>query len=748
MCCVMSGTKTMTVLVKQVRFVSKDSKYTVFTADIMRKKRNGAIVATKNIQTFVGFVFSIYPGDRLSVTAKQVESRLYGKQWSLQSYHREAPGTLDEIKRFLSHIHGLGPLSVKKLMDAFGLDVLEAIRSNSAALNGLGLRADVMAHVRNEIVANSCFEEILTFLQLNDLDYRHAYPIFKQFGPMSVRKMRDDPYALFHCGIMPFRDADKLGHSLKKDAGDPNRLEAGLTACLRYESETNGNLYLPYDQIADTLESFLNKQKSGYPKCGISTSQASDALNELIRAHIVVSDTVPGSKEPSIYLRSNHWAETQIVETLNTLDREPKRVAYTTVDIDNYLTNTRPGGITLAPEQKKAVETALTSHISIITGGPGTGKTQTLNSIISTIRTLTPKAVIKLCAPTGKAALRISELTNMPAATIHRTLKMGGYNKGLQPGELECDFLIIDEFSMVDCFLCAKLFQAAADFARIVIVGDHEQLPSVGPGLVLRDMINSGHIPVTRLTTIFRQGKASPIVRNANEIIRPYAPGETPKLKVFNTPNNEFYFIQKDAVSSIQKVICESVKKLMRDYHLKMEDIKILSPLHGGDLGVDSLNRILQETFNPNGTPYEREDGLELRVGDPVLHLHNNYELDVFNGETGIVTSLGYDRDKTIMITYPGNRHIWYNHEQVDELDLAYAMTTHKAQGSEFKAVIMPLHETLSQGLSKNLIYTGVTRAKKMVIMVGTTTSFSKGVRKSTIIHRNSNLVTRLQVLP
>ena len=179
-----------------------------------------------------------------------------------------------------------------------------------------------------------------------------------------------------------------------------------------------------------------------------------------------------------------------------------------------------------------------------------------------------------------------------------------------------------------------------------------------------------------------------------------------------------------------------------------MEDIKVLTPIHGGDLGVDNLNRILQEAFNPNGDSYEREDGLELRLGDPVLHLHNDYDLDVFNGETGIVSSLGYDQDKTVMVTYPNNRHVWYNYEQVEELDLAYAMTTYKAQGSEFKAVIMPIHETLMCGLSKNLIYTGITRAKKMVILVGTMDAFSKGVRKSTIIHRNSNLVARLQMLP
>lgn len=344
----MGKTKTMTVLIKQIRFASKDSKYTVFTGDVMRKKRNGTYVPTKNIQTFVGFVFSIYPGDRFTITAKLTESLTYGTQWKLQSYHREAPGTLDEIKRFLSQIPGLGPLSIKKLMDKFGLDVLEAIRTNPKAFDGLGLRSDACTKVRDEILANSCFEEILTFLQLNDLDYRHAFPIFKKYGLLSVRKMRDNPYALFYDHIMDFRTADRLSHALKYQANDPNRIEAGLVACLKYDSETNGNLYLPYSRLADALESYLNSQKSGYPKCGVSESQTWDALDELVRARIVVTDTLANSAESYVYLQENHWAETQIVETLEILNREPKRTAYKKADIDDYLTKVKPGNITLA----------------------------------------------------------------------------------------------------------------------------------------------------------------------------------------------------------------------------------------------------------------------------------------------------------------------------------------------------------------------------------------------------------------
>lgn len=739
----MAKTETKMILVKKIRHHNEQTKYTVFTGELLRKKRNGTWMPTKKIDLYVGFVFSVYQGDRLSVSVKLVEDRIYGTEYAIHTYHREAPGTLDEIRKFLNSIHGLGSVSVKKLIDKFGLDVLDIIQKDNQALESVGIKKDICKTIRDEIADNACFEEILTFLQLHKLDYRTAFSIFKKYGRIAVRKMKNNPYALYYDHIFSFRDADKLNYSLKNPVGDNGRFSAGLVACMQRDSESNGNLFIPYAQLKTTLEDFLNAQGSGFPKSKISDNQIHDAVSELTRANIIELDTVFSAQNPAVYLRENHWAENQIVQTIQLLATETKHFAYQKTDIDVILQQ-NTNGITLAPEQKTAIETALTSHISIITGGPGTGKTQTLNSLISVIRTLTPKAAIKLCAPTGKAALRISDLTNMNAATIHRTLKMGGYRVPLQAGELECDFLIIDEFSMVDCFLCAKLFQAAAPYARIVIVGDHEQLPSVGPGLVLRDMINSGKIPVTRLKTVFRQGKQSLIIKNANEVIHP---STHPVLTVNRIKHNgEFYFFQNASVTHIQKTIRDSIDILMTDYHMSQNDIKVLSPVHYGGLGVDTLNRELQEAFNPSGTPFTREDGLEIRKGDPVIHLHNDYDLDVFNGETGIVTDFGYNFDNTLLVTYPGNKRVWYNEEKTNELDLAYAMTIHKSQGSEFKAVILPVHESILNNLSKNILYTGITRAKQVVILIGTLDAFSLGARKSTTIQRNSNLAERLRL--
>lgn len=738
--------KSMVISVKRVIFFNKDTRYAVFTAEILKKNRSGGYAASKKIETFVGRIFSIHPKDRLSITAKQTESVLHGRQWQVCTYHREMPGTLEEIKLFLSNIKGLGPAKIKKILDRYGLDVLSEVRSNPKALDGFGMSDDQMKMVREEIVEGECFEDILTFLQLNGLDFRYAFPIFKKYELLSVQKMRDNPYSLYYDRIIDFQMADKLGHALHKDADSKARIEASIAAFLVDDSDSNGNLFFPYAELSSSLAAFLTAQKSGYRKNSFTKDQLWSAVEALVSARRITLETFPGTQELNIYLSESYWAETQIGKRLKELDAESKRFAYQSADIDHFLSNYKNiGGITLADKQAEAVKMALNSHVSILTGGPGTGKTQTLNAIITAIRTLSPKATIKLCAPTGKAALRMSELTGMPAATIHRTLHMGGHYPPLQAGELECDFLLIDEYSMVDCYLCARLFQAAADFTRIIIVGDHEQLPSVGPGLVLRDLIDSGKIPVTHLTTIFRQGKQSLIVKNAAEMIRPHGPDEGYHLARSQQPNGEFYFFPQKKASNIQKAVCSAVKRLMDVRGFKMEEIKVLTPLHGTDLGTDALNYLLQDTFNPNGEKYDREDGLEIRVGDPVVHTHNNYDLNVFNGESGIVKALGYDPDKALLVEFPGMRRVWYDVSSVNELDLAYATTIHKAQGNEFKAVVIPVHETLMAGLNRSSLYTALTRAKQMAIFIGTPTAMSAGLRRNNEAGRNSNLAARLK---
>lgn len=739
----MKDLKNFQILVKTVRFFNPETRFAVFTADVMKAKRN-TYVPSKNIQTFVGRIFSVNPGDKFSVSAFLDESVEHGTQYRIQTYSRVMPASLEEIKTFLAKFSGLGPARVKKLTDTYGLDVLETLRSSPSVLTELGLSPDAAAKIHNELIEDSCFEEILAFLHLNDLDFRYAMPIFTKYKTMALRKIKDNPYSLFHDRIIDFRTADCLANKLGFDWDTRERTEAAVLACISDDSETYGNLYLPYSMLMDRLESFLSRKKTGYASNSFSKKALSDAVEVLVRSQQIVAESV--SDDVYLYLRQNYWAETKIVEKTQALSSAPKRFSYEEADVESALAQYEAENhIRLALEQKQAVITALCSHVSIITGGPGTGKSASLNALIYCIKVLSPDATLRMAAPTGKAALRMTELTNCKAATIHRTLQMGRQSQQLKSEELECDFFIVDEFSMVDCFLCATLLDAVVSYARVVIVGDHEQLPSVGPGLVLRDMIASGKVPVTRLIDIFRQGKTSAIVKNSHEIIRERVNEIEPyRLKIDKAPGGEFYFVERESVSQIQQTICASVHQLMNSYRLRADEIRVLSTIHGGDLGTNRLNRLLQDEFNPFGEVYEREDGLEIRIGDPVIHLQNNYDLGVFNGEAGIVKAFGYDMDKAVMVEYPGSRHVWYSEQNVDELDLAYAITVHKAQGTEAKAVVLPVHDTLRRTLSKNLLYTGITRAKDMVVIVGSKEAFSAGIRKSTVIERRSNLIKRL----
>ena len=739
--------KNMTLYIKKIRYKNPETKFAVFQADIMKKsKRTNEFSLSKKEAVFIGQIFALYPGDKVEVQANEYYSPIYGKEWHVQTYHRIAPGTLEELERFLLNMKGLGPVKVKKILDIYGLDTLEVIRNDFQALKVIGVPEDVSKSIQKEMIENNCFEELLSFMYLNDLDFRYALPIYKKYGTIAMQRIQNNPYALYFDSVIDFQTADKLSHAMKNSGNLPERIKAGIIACLRNDAECNGNLFLPYEQLPEALEAFLKRQKAGYRKNTFKGDELANGISSLAVANFIQTDVDKATGSINVYLREHFWAETKIISTLERLNDSPKRFAYQTADIDQFLDDySKQTKMNFADAQKEAVHTALQNHISIITGGPGTGKSQTINTVIAAIRKLSPHAVIKIGAPTGKAALRVSELSNMDASTIHRMLHMGGHLPPVKDEELECDFLIIDEFSMVDCFLCAKLFQAAASYARIVIVGDHEQLPSVGPGLVLRDMINSEKIPVTRLTRIFRQKKQSRIADNAHEIIRHHQEGEQYNLKVSHKPTGDFYFLKADDPRKIQEIICHSVKNLMDHFGYTLGDIKILSPIHQSDLGTAMLNTMMQQTFNPNGEIYERDDGLEIRKGDPVIQLHNNYDINVFNGESGVVTALGYDPEKTLLVEFPDGRHIWYNSMEVDDLDLAYAITTHKSQGSEFKAVIMPVHQQLVFGMNKNLLYTGITRAKEKVVIVGNQESFSLGLRREIISKRNSNLISRIQ---
>lgn len=736
--------RQMTVAIDKIIYRNKETNYIVFSGTVltlMPKKK--VYRATKEKHTFVGNLYCAFVGDKFEIEGTESFHELHGTQITIAKSKRIEPVTESEIRLFLkASIKKITPKMIDKIMEKYGLDAITALRNDPNAYDFLGLSQDLTDEVRSEVMQNALFEEILLFLQLHEIDCRNAMPIFKKYGDGAVRTLEAKPYTLYTDGLLDFRTTDRLYLEAGNAPDSSQRCKYGLLASIQMDSANNGNVFLRQQSIQRVMKRFLfDSSKAGdFP---FSPQALDNAITQLENGGFLTRDDING--EPCIYLTSNLRSERHIAECLNGFMHQLKSKVYTTDDIDWFFTQYEQScGIRLAPEQADAVRKALTSPVSIISGGPGTGKTQTLNAIIYAIQLLSPDAVVKACAPTGKAAIRISELTGKSASTIHRMLKIGPFLETIRGGELKCDFLFVDEFSMVDIDLCSKLFDAINDCGRIVIVGDYNQLPSVGPGLVLRDLIACKAIPVTMLKHVFRQGSHSLITLNASKIInRP--PGKDPDLQYSHGKGGEFYFIDEKDPRRIIKYIIASIGQAKKAYGYSLENVQVLAPVRFGDLGVDGLNFSLQQALNPNGQAYSYQDK-DFRVNDKVIHTKNNYDLEVFNGEVGFIREIGYEKDKILRVEYP-DRDVWYPYSALTELDLAYALTVHKLQGSEFPVIIMPVHELQGTSLSKNLVYTALTRAKKMVVLVGSKEALKSGLYRETTIERESNLVTRIQAV-
>jgi exodeoxyribonuclease V alpha subunit len=418
-------------------------------------------------------------------------------------------------------------------------------------------------------------------------------------------------------------------------------------------------------------------------------------------------------------------------------------------------------GMTLAVKQQEAVHMALQNPISILTGGPGTGKTQTINAVIQVIQLIHPNAQIHLCAPTGRAAKRMTELTDMTATTIHRAIHLTDVRFDQNVERLYGDFLIVDESSMIDAYLFSKLLEAVNVDMKILFVGDVDQLPSIGAGLILRDLIDSKKIPTTTLTEIFRQAKDSQIVTNAHKVIQGKIVGESDGL-TFDEKLGDFYFVQKEDTERIKNLIIGFIKRLMESPHnFKLQDIQVLTPMKEGELGTNALNRIIQETFNPHidkelemelfrtsksGVINERFD--VFRVGDRVIHTINDYDLKVFNGEIGTIHKIYNDESGNLMmkVNYDDGMVTYDEALAKEELMLAYAMTVHKSQGCEFPVGIMPIHPSQQSMLERHLLYTAFTRAKGKVVLAGVNEALNKGILNNITYHRNSKIKDRLML--
>lgn len=723
--------------VEEASYVEQSGKYVLqaihLTENRRRRKKSEPYIRGKSGR-YVGELPVVLVGDIFECEVEVRYHKKSGKWFLIRSAIRKSPVSLVQVERFLrKNIPGMTEDRLQQIIEKYGLDALQAIQNDPDAFEFTGLLpedAEALHHALNEMAA---YEKVIIILQMNGADCRFAYPLFRKYNTSCDSILQRNPYVPYLEGTYDFQTADKLYLKQGNLPGDPKRCQAAIQAMLQSELDKFGNLFVRKDCLKGKLLEFLQADESPF---------TDEALEESVdwlakRRDIVIEKTLGGE---AIYLHSSYQDEQIAAGEIKRIWLGTKRINVSPDEIKEHLTQS---DYSLAPEQETAVLTAITSPITILSGGPGTGKTYTLKVIVDAISELYPSAKIHLCAPTALAARRIANVTGRDAVTIHSMLGLppgNGEGPHVKPGELSCDYLIIDEFSMVDMKLCRHLFVSAASSTRVIIVGDHNQLPSVGAGLVLHDLIGSGVFPTVTLSKVFRQDEQNRILKNASNMIAPA--GEKRSLSCVTTekPGEDFYFFKEDDPRRILDRIQKYAETAIKEYHLPIESIAVLSPIHRGELGVDNLNAVLQNKLNPSEEKIVF-NGREFRLHDKVIHTQNDPRLGVCNGEIGFVVKIGDSSRDALTVAY-SDKTVTYSLSKLSKLDLAYAMTVHKMQGSECQLVVMPVFQN---NLKKHITYTAITRARKSVVLIGSEEELLKGLQDETDQSRESNLLKRLQ---
>ena len=700
----------------------------------------------QDLITVVGSMPETHPGSILQLEGEWRIDAKYGRQFSVTAFEEAMPATAYGMEKYLGSglVKGIGPKYARRIVQKFGTDTLDIIEENPQRLlevNGIG-------KVRVERIKKSWQEQkeirnIMLFLQGHDVSTGHATKIFKTYGSDSIRIVRDNPYRLADdiWGI-GFHTADTIAQKLGFDLQRPERLRSGLLYTMNRLSE-EGHCYATERQLL----------QAGAELLAVETAPLEAVLQTMFFSGDLIAEPCiaeNGTAETAIYLPPFFHSEAGAAKRLLEISGcAPMMPVNRNGLADRVQKRT---GKQYDEVQLQAILTAVTSKILILTGGPGTGKTTTTQGIISAFRESGAKVL--LAAPTGRAAKRLSETTGMEAKTIHRLLEVKppeGYQRNAD-NPLEGDVLIVDESSMIDIMLMYNLLKSVPDRMTLILVGDVDQLPSVGAGNVLRDLIDSECFPVVRLNRIFRQAQSSRIVTNAHRINA----GQMPDLS--NGRNTDFFFVDVEKAvrekgqdpgeaAAVSEQATEEILRLVREklphyYRLRPRDIQVLTPMQRGTAGAANLNLLLQAAVNPGGEGLRR-GGVEFRRNDKVMQIRNNYEKEVFNGDIGFVQAVDLE-DRSLTVSFDG-RPAKYDVTELDELVLAYATTVHKSQGSEYPVVVMPVVMSHYVMLQRNLIYTGVTRAKKGMILVGTKKALSCAVRNVSVRKRNTLLAKRLK---
>ena len=767
--------------------------------------------------TVVGNLASINPGESLLLQGEWVDNAKYGRQFQIEKYETILPANVVGLRKYLGSglIKGIGPKMAGLIVRKFGMDTMDVIENEPeklARVPGIGRKR--VQTIKEAWEAQREIKNVMLFLQSHDVSTAHAAKIYKTYGNDAILIVTEDPYRLADdiYGI-GFVTADTIAQKLGIDKDAPKRVQAGIKYVLSQKAD-DGHVFQRRVELIEACQTMLEQETEAIEQ-GISVLVEEEEIINPSFTDVASSDEEMGVSEPqdayeisgqqsavssqqetpeqkhsgssetslptetesrrkpkadshsAIYLAPFYYAELGVANQFlrllasdqghSTAPLSPNSTPSLT-QLENEM------GIRFASQQREAIHTAMTTRAMILTGGPGTGKTTT---VVGMIRLFGAEGRrITLTAPTGRAAKRLSETTGSEAKTIHRLLEFSPQNNGFKRNRqnpLDTDVVIVDETSMVDLVLMNRLMQAIRPMTTVILIGDTDQLPSVGAGNVLRDLIDSQRIPVIQLTEIFRQAQESMIVTNAHRINK----GDFPELT--GDTDRNFFFMEEEDPEVITELICSVIAdRLPRhyDYH-PMDDIQLLCPMRRGTLGTENLNKRLQEVLNPEHTTPVSHHPLEksrfgvqtykrmsepagqfqtaggFRIGDKVMQIRNNYDYDVFNGDIGRVVSIEHI-DKKVYIQYP-DKQVAYDTADLGELVLAYATTIHKAQGSEYPVVVIPLHTQHYLMLQRNLLYTGITRAKERVVIVGTKRALGICIRNNQVMERNSYLAERLQ---
>ena len=674
-----------------------------------------------DLVTLVGNLLEVPAGSVLLCEGDWKVDKRYGSQFVCQTWEEVMPATAYGIEKYLGSglVKGIGPKFAQLIVKQFGLDTIEVIETDIERLYEVpGIGKKRVEKIRESWEKQKDIKNVMLFLQGYGVSTAYAAKIYRQYGKESIDKVKENPYRLADdiWGI-GFKTADGIAGKMGYGKNDLRRCKSGIIYTLN-QLANEGHVYAEEEQLVKAATDLLEADEDSIRK----------ALSDMARTEDLKIE------EDAIYLPPFYYAEVGTANRLLALLRESEGNLFASKF--NAMELSKETGITYDEVQLQAIGEALHSKVMVLTGGPGTGKTTTTQGIIAALKHLGLR--ILLAAPTGRAAKRMSEATGMEAKTIHRLLEYNPKDGYKRNGEnpLEGDALIVDECSMIDIILMNSLMKAVSVSMRLVMVGDIDQLPSVGAGNVLRDIIESGKIPVIRLTRIFRQAQSSRIVMSAHAINQ----GRFPDIS--NGKDTDFFFMQQEDPEKVAEEIVNLVKnRLPKAYHRRTSDIQVLTPMQRGIVGAANLNMALQQALNPSGASLNRS-GYLFRQGDRVMQLRNNYDKDVFNGDLGFVESVDLE-DRTLAVNFDG-RQVEYDASELDELTLAYATTIHKSQGSEYPIVVMPVLMTHYVMLQRNLIYTGITRAKKICVLIGTKKALSFAIRNMTVLKRNTRLKERL----